>query len=231
MTERLHLAMIMDGNRRWAKEKDLTPVSGHEAGAKTLERVLQWCKENNAYSLTLYTFSIENFNRSQEELDDLFNLARQYFKKFEKDMGHDSEDVTVRFLGDISKFPKDIQDICTRIEEKTKNNSKYILQFCFGYGGRQEIVRATREIAKKVCSGALSPEDIDESVIAKELFTSIEPDIVIRTGGAQRTSNFLPWQTSYSEFFFLKKLWPDISEADLDSVLKEFEARQRRFGK
>lgn len=230
MTARLNLAMIMDGNRRWAKAQGVPSVGGHEAGAKALERVLQWCKKINAASLTVYAFSTENFKRSKEELDGLFGLAREYFKKFEKDMEKDGADVQVKFLGDLSKFPQDIQDICARLLEKTKENKKYLLQFCFGYGGRQEIVHAAQEIAKDVASGNLSPENIDETTVSQKLFTQIEPDIVIRTGGAQRTSNFLPWQTTYSELFFIETLWPDISEKELDAVVAEFTARQRRFG-
>ena len=228
MNERLNIAMIMDGNRRWAKKAGKSALLGHEAGANTLQKVLEWCKKKNIYSLTLYTFSTENFKRPKDEVEGLFSLARQYFLRFKKEKM--TEDVRITFLGDLSLFPTDIQDICKELEEKTKHNKTYLLQFCFGYGGRQEIIHATKELIKDVQNNVVSIKDITESTFSKYLYTSIEPDIVIRTGGASRQSNFLPWQSTYSEWFYIDTFWPDITSSILDGILDTYTKRERRFG-
>lgn len=228
--ERLNIAMIMDGNRRWATAKGFPAVKGHEVGAKTLERVLKWCKDRDIYSLTVYTFSTENFNRSESELDAIFGLFRRYYSDFKQRILEKNEGLRICFLGDLTLFPKDIQDICSELEESTKNESKYLLQFCFGYGGRQELVHAATRIAEKIENGVLTSKEITAKVFEQELYSSIEPDIVIRTGGAYRQSNFLPWQTTYSEWFYIDTFWPDVSTEILDRIVEDFKKRERRFG-
>lgn len=224
MTQKLNIAIIMDGNRRWAVEKGLPKTAGHKFGAKKLEEVLDWCKEANLASLTLYTFSTENFNRSQEELDAIFSLFKEYFAKYKNDQRITEEGVRIKFLGDLSLFPSDLQDICAELEDKTKDNSIFLLQFCFGYGGRNEITHAVKQLVK-------SGEEITKTNLEKYLYTDIQPDILIRTSGEQRLSNFLPWQSTYSELFFIQNHWPAFTKEDFISVLDEFSQRQRRRGK
>lgn len=231
MNERLNLAIIMDGNRRWARSKGLPSAAGHDAGSKTLQKVLEWCKKKNIFSLTVYAFSTENFNRSEEELTDIFGLFRKFYQEFKNDPRINQDKIKIKFLGDLSKFPEDIQIMCAEFEEQTKDNTGYILQFCFGYGGRSEIIHATKKIVTEVTAGTLSAENINEQVFSSALYSDIEPDIVIRTGGMHRLSNFLTWQSVYAELFFIETLWPDISDNDLDNILEEYSARERRFGK
>lgn len=227
--KRLDVAMIMDGNRRWAVAKGLPKVEGHRRGAETLRNVLKLAKELNFNSLTLYTFSTENFNRSKEELDYLFDLFRDYFSEvMEKGVKSGNfEGVKIRFLGDLNLFPEDIKDMCKKLEEKTENNNKYTLQFCFGYGGRYEI----REAVKKIVAEGVKVEDITDDVISAHLYSSIEPDIVIRTSGEHRLSNFLTWQTVYSEWFFIDTPWPAFGKKELLEVIDEYHTRERRRGK
>jgi len=225
--KRLNIAMIMDGNRRFAKKRGLPAVKGHEFGAKKLEEVLKWGKEQNLASLTLYTFSTENFNRSKEEVDYIMKLFEKYFNDIKNKL--DSKELSglrIRFLGRLNLFPEKIQEICKYLEDKTKDNTEYLLQFCFGYGGRPEIIDAI----KQIISDGIPKNQITEELVGKYLYSDIEPDIVIRTSGEVRLSNFLTWQSIYSEWFFLDKTWPEITKDDLNEVLLDYSKRNIRKG-
>lgn len=227
MSEINHVAIILDGNRRFAKKLLLEPWKGHDFGADKVEKLLDWCEEFHIKELTLYTFSMQNFNRPKEEVDYLLNLVKKTAQKFMDDPRLEEKGIKVRIIGRYNLFPDDVIEICDQIMEKTKNHSKHILNLAFGYGGREEIVDAV----KKIVSENPNPEDITEKYFANHLYLNSDPDIVIRTGGAMRTSNFLPWQSVYSEWFFIDKTWPEFEKEDLKAVLDEFNARERRFGK
>lgn len=217
--------MIMDGNRRWAKARGLPKTAGHKHGAEKLKDVLKWCKDINANSLTVYAFSTENFNRTQEELEVLYKLIIQFVSEFTKKAK--KEDVKVNILGQLEKFPAEVQKACSKAIEETQNNSAYTFQICLGYGGRSEITDAVKAI---VSEGTLA-KDITEETISKHLYTNIEPDLVIRTGGAVRQSNFLMWQSTYSEWFYPDEFWPEFSKETFTTILNEYKERERRFGK
>lgn len=229
----LHVGMIMDGNRRFAKRLMLEPWKGHEYGMKKIEDVLKWCKELDVKELTLYAFSIQNFNRPKHEFDYLMNLFRKEFKRIneEKENEISKNNLRVRFLGRRDLFPEDIQKQIGDIEKKTSKNDGYYLNFCFGYGGREEIVDAVHRIAEDIKSGEVQPSQVDEELIDNYVYNASQPDLVIRTGGDNRTSNFLVWQTAYSEWFFIKKFWPELTREDLEKIFEEFKKRERRFGK
>jgi undecaprenyl diphosphate synthase len=227
MSEIKHVAIILDGNRRYAKKLMLEPWKGHDFGADKVERLLEWCEEFNIKELTLYTFSMQNFNRPKEEVNYLFNLVKQTAQKFMDDPRIMEKGVRIRMIGRLDLFPEDVLDVVQKIMNKTKDNSNYILNSAFGYGGREEIVDAV----KKIVAERPIEEEITEEYFANHLYINSEPDLVIRTGGAMRTSNFLPWQTIYSEWFFLDKTWPEMEREDFKAVLDEFQARERRFGK
>jgi len=230
MTQEIkHVAIIMDGNRRFAQSNGMPKTNGHKCGRDTLNSVLDWCKEFDINILTIYAFSIQNFERSDEEKEYLFSLLKEEFEKI-KNNKHKINmfGLKVNFLGRLNLFPKEIQDMCKDIVELTKSNSKYFLNVCLGYGGREEIIDAV----KKIVSENVPVSEINENMFSDYLYCSSEPDLVIRTSGEIRTSNFLPWQTVYSEWFFLDKTWPEFSKEDFIQVLKEFkEKRKRRFGK
>ena len=225
-----HIAIILDGNRRYARNKGIMPWEGHEKGANKLQDLLKWCNELNIKVLTLYTFSMENFSRPKKEVDYLMNLFRKYFRKIKDDNKIMEKGIRINVIGRIAKFPKDIRDSIRYIMKKTEKNNRFVINFAMGYGGRQEIVDATRKIAKKVEEGTIKRRNINEKVVGENMYMADEPDIVIRPGGEIRISNFLLWQSSYSEWFFVKKLWPEFSKRDIEKVIKEFGKRTRRFG-
>lgn len=226
-----HLAIILDGNRRYAKRLALQPWKGHEAGAKQVEKLLDWCKELKIKQLTVYCLSTENLKRDKKELDFLLKLLDKKFSEFENDERIYKNRVKIRFVGNLSLLPENIQRLCKRIQEKTKNHYNYILNFCLAYGGREELTNAVRKIAGKVKEGQLKIKDIDENMIKQNLYLPDEPDLIIRTGGRARTSNFLPFQSVYSELIFLDKLWPEFTKEDLQACVKEYKKRKRNFGR
>ncbi len=220
----LHIAFILDGNRRWAVENNLPKLMGHRKGAETLKKTIKWCSELNIKDVTLYGFSTENFKRGEEEKTSLFNIMRKYFKQIGENKDIHSNEVQVNFLGKLSMFPEDLQQIMKDVEEKTKDYKKHSLNFCVAYGGHEELTQAVNKAIK------LNKPITDEE-FANLLYMTKQPDIVIRTGGAMRTSNFLPWQTAYSEWFFIKEHWPAFSKERLIEIIAEFKARKRNFGK
>jgi len=219
-----HLAIILDGNRRYARKKGLFAWKGHSYGAENVSKMLDWCKEFGIKEMTFYALSTENLKREKEEVDELFKLFKKWFVKFKKDKRVHENKVGIRFIGDLSLVPEDIRKLALEVEQDTKNYNNYIMNFCFAYGGRLELLHAFNKLKAK-------KEKISEEDIKSALWLSSEPDLVIRTGNVVRTSNFLPWQTVYSEWVFLDKMWPEFTREDLLACLKEFEARKRNFGK
>lgn len=224
-----HIAIILDGNRRYG-EKIGNKLKGHMHGAKKVGELFKWCRDLGVKELTLYSFSVENFNRSKVEVNYLMNLFRQQIKRFKKDKGLQDGGVRVNFIGRLELFPKDVRESMEDVMEKTKGNKEFKVNFAMGYGGRSEIVDATKKIIEKIKNNELKEEDVDENLISKNLYLKNDPDIVIRPGGEKRTSNFLIWQSNYSEWFFVDKLWPEFNKDDLVKIINEFKERERRFG-
>jgi undecaprenyl diphosphate synthase len=222
-----HLAVIIDGNRRWAKKRRLPSLEGHRRGLEKVKKLGKWCKEKGVKVLTLFAFSTENWDRSKAEVKYLMRLLKKALsKKNVQDIN--KEGMRIRIIGQRDKLPKEIQDTIKTAEDFTKENKNGILNIAFSYGGRAEIINAIENIVKK------NPlPKITESLISQNLWTAGEPDpdLIIRTGGEERMSNFLIWQAAYSELYFSKKYWPDFTEEDLDEALREYSRRQRRFGK
>jgi undecaprenyl diphosphate synthase len=226
-----HLGIIVDGNRRYARGKGQLPWKGHEEGAKKLELMLNVLAKLGVKELTLYVFSTENFGRDKLEVEMLMKLFGTYFDRLLKDPRLEKDKIRINFIGNLSLFEKSLQEKARKLMKKTEDYDNLVINFAFGYGGRKEITHAVREICEKVKRGEIEPSEVTEETVAEHLYLRDDPDAIIRTGGAMRTSNFLPWQSVYSEWFFLKKFWPDIEEADIVQVMKEFSERKRNFGK
>ncbi|MEM4397325.1 MAG: polyprenyl diphosphate synthase [Candidatus Woesearchaeota archaeon] len=226
-----HIGIIMDGNRRFSKKLMLKPWKGHEWGEKKLENVLKWAEEYKIKELTLYTFSIQNFDRPKKEFDYLMKLFEKAFKKVSNDKRLSEKKIKINFIGRLSLFPEKIQKLMFYLMEKTKNNKRYIINFAMAYGGKEEIIDATIKIAEQVKKGNLDIKEINEDIFKKNLFLASEPDLIIRTGGEKRLSNFLSFQSAYTEFIFLDKMWPEFEKKDFVYCLKEYANRKRRFGK
>lgn len=226
-----HIAIIMDGNRRWAKEHNLDTKLGHKKGAEVLEEIAKYCNKIGLEYLTVYAFSTENWKRTKEEVGAIMILLQMYLDKFLKTA--DLDNMKVRALGDIESLPKELRNKILQMEEKTKNNTGLNFNIAFNYGGRAELVRATQNIARDVANGKLNVEDINEDTISDNLYTKgqLDPDLLIRTSGELRTSNFLPWQLTFSEFLFLDKYWPEFEKKDIDDAIEIYNSRQRRVGK
>lgn len=225
-----HVAIIMDGNRRWAKEKGIDYRLGHKEGAKTLEKIVRYAKKVGISYITVYAFSTENWKRSKEEVGSLMLLLKNYLDDYGKRA--DTENIKVQVIGDISKLSSGLQKSIKKCEEKTKDNTGITFSMGINYGGRDEIVHAIKKIAENVKNGIINPDDIDEEMVSNNLYTAgmPDPDLVIRTSNELRTSNFLPWQIVYSEFLFIDKYWPDFSEEDIDMAIEEYGKRNRKFG-
>ena len=224
-----HIAIILDGNRRYAKKLGMRPWKGHDFGVKKLNQFLEWCQELGIKELTLYSFSTENFNRTKQEKDFLFSVFKKEFSSMKHKKDIFGNKIRINVIGRLEMFPKEIRKAMLDIMERTKKHKNFIVNFAMAYGGRQEIVDAFKNIIKN--RKELKPEDINENLIAKYLYLQSEPDIVIRPGGEIRTSNFLTWQSTYSEWIFTNKLWPEFTKEDLVNCIEEFNKRERRFGK
>ena len=225
-----HIAIIMDGNRRWAKEKGIETRLGHKEGAETLKRIAKYANNIGIKYLTVYAFSTENWKRTKEEEGALMGLLQMYVADFLKDS--DLENVKINVLGDLTKLDKGLQNSIAKAIDKTKNNTGLTLNIAFNYGGRDEIARATKKIAEEVQNGEIDLKDINEELISENLYTAgqPDPDLLIRPGGEKRISNYLLWQLAYTEFLFIDKYWPDFTEKDLDEAIEIFESRNRKFG-
>lgn len=226
-----HIAIIMDGNRTWAREKGIDPKLGHKEGAKVLENIVRYANKIGIKYLTVYAFSTENWNRTKEEVGALMLLLGNYLDDFSKRA--DTENVKIQVIGNIEQLASNLQKSIKNAIDRTKNNTGVVFNVAFNYGGRAELVMATKEIAKKVQNGEISLEDINEETLTNHLYTKGQPDVelLIRTSGQIRTSGFLPWQTIYSEFVFIKKNWPDFTENDLLECIKEYQSRIIKKGK
>jgi len=224
-----HIAIIMDGNRRWAKERNLPSAVGHKKGVDALKSTVCACDDYGIKYLTVYAFSTENWNRKPEEVDFLMNLLGNTIKN-ELDELH-ANGVVISFLGDLTKLSSKLQEILYHAIDVTKNNTGVHLQIAFNYGSRDEILNATKKLAKKLANGEIT--DITEEDFSKELYTSNspDPDLLIRTGGEMRISNYLLWQIAYSEFYVTSTFWPDFDERALALAINSFAKRERRFGK
>ena len=224
-----HIAIIMDGNRRWAKANNLDVTQGHKEGAENLKRIAKFANKIGIKYMTVYAFSTENWKRTKEEVGALMKLLKFYIMDFFKSY---DENIKINVIGRVKDLPKDIQEEIRKVEDKTKNNTGLVLNIAFNYGGRDEITTAVRKIVEKVQNGEINIEDINEQLISNCLYTAGEPDpdLLIRTSGEERISNFLPWQISYSEFVFTEKYWPEYGENELLESIAIFQKRTRRFG-
>lgn len=227
-----HIAVIMDGNGRWAKKRGLPRRAGHKVGAETFRTIATYCKDIGVKYFTVYAFSTENWKRPQEEVDALMNLFRQYLKEAAETMFQ--RGVAVRVLGDLSPLPEDILDLIAETDAiaASLGEDAATSSLCINYGGRDEIKNAVKALAREVQAGQLSPEAITEESISAKLYTAHmpDPDLIIRPSGEIRTSNFLLWQSAYSEYYFTDILWPDFKKTDMDDAIMAFNARNRRFG-
>lgn len=225
-----HIAIIMDGNGRWARKRGLPRVMGHRAGIKSVRETVTTCAEFGIKALTLYAFSKENWQRPRKEVNTLMSLLKQYLDKEEKEL----MDNNIKFIsiGEKEQLPKKVQERLNQVEKLTKNNTGLILNLALNYGSRTEIVDAARKIAALVKDNNLKLEELDEKSFSKFLYTKDlpDPDLLIRTSGEMRVSNFLLWQISYAEIYVTKKLWPDFRKKDLIMAIKDFQKRERRFG-
>ncbi len=227
-----HVGIILDGNRRFAKRLLLKPWRGHEWGARKIEKLFEWCEDIGIKELTLYAFSVENFHsRPRDEFEFLMDLFRENFIKFNSDERIEKNEIRLNFIGRLYMFPEDIQESMKKVMEKTKKYKKHIINIALAYGGRSEIVDATKRIAQEVKEGKLDIEKINEELFADHLYMKDEPDMIIRTGGEKRSSNFLNYQAAYSEWFYLEKMWPEFEKEDFIQCIEEFKKRDRRFGR
>ena len=225
-----HVAIIMDGNGRWAKARHLPRTAGHKKGADSLRRAMDACREAGVKYLTVYAFSSENWKRPKEEIHDLMQLLKHYLDKELPELKKHS--IRLRFIGDFSKLDAEMQERIQHAMQETAANASFTLTVALSYGSRQELVRAMQSLAAQVQAGALAPHAISEDTLAAALDTATipDPDLLIRTGGEQRISNFLLWQSAYTEFYFTDTLWPDFDASHFADALKDFAQRERRYG-
>ncbi len=226
-----HIAIIMDGNRTWAKKRGIDSKLGHKEGAKVLEDIVRYANKIGIKHLTVYAFSTENWNRTKEEVGALMLLLKTYLDDFSKRA--DTENIKVKMLGDKTVLSKGLQKSIEKTIQRTKDNTGITFNVALNYGGRAEIIKAIKEISKEVKDNKIDLEDISEQIVSNHLYTVGQPDpnLVIRTSGQIRTSGFLPWQTIYSEFIFIEKNWPDFTKEDLLKAIKEYQNRTIKKGK
>lgn len=226
-----HIAVIPDGNRRWARKRGLPPIAGHREGVETYRKLLKACADRGVKYVTFYAFSTENWKRSDEEVSGLMKLLVKYMKNFDSVMGKNKSKVRFIVSGDRTRLSSEVQEGIAEIEEATKNNTDLTAVICVNYGGRDEIVHAARKLAEEAAEGKIDPGQIDEEAFAARLYADVpDPDLLIRTSGEMRLSNFLLWQLAYAEFCFADCYWPDFDEKMLDDAIDDFSSRQRRFG-
>ena len=225
-----HIAIILDGNRRWAKAQNKPASYGHKEGAKTLEKIVRYANKIGLEYITVYAFSTENWKRTADEVGALMMLLQNYLDDYSKRA--DTENIRVKVLGDITALSEGMQKSILKCMDRTKNNTGVTFNIALNYGGRDEIIKAIKKIATDVKDEKIKIEDIDEKVVSDNLYTKgmPDPDLLIRTSGELRLSNFLPWQLVYTEFLFVDKNWPEFTEQDLDEAIIEYEKRTRKFG-
>ena len=225
-----HIGVIMDGNGRWAKKRGLPRSAGHSAGAEALKKIVTECNKMGIKYITVYAFSTENWKRPKEEVDYLMNLLMDYLKNAETTLA--GENVVIKAIGSRKELSSELCEQIKKTEEFTKNNDGIVMNIALNYGSREEIVNSVKKICKNVCDGKCSIDDIDSQMISDNLYTASQPDpdLIIRTSGEERISNFLLWQLAYSELWFTKKLWPDFSVKDLHIAILDYQNRNRRYG-
>ena len=226
-----HLGVILDGNRRFAKRLMKNPWKGHEWGAQKVRKLMTWSQELGMKELTLYAFSMQNFNRPKKEFDYLMKLFGEEFARLNADEQMkelQDKGVRINFIGRINLFPATVEENMRKLMERTKNNNAFTVNFAMAYGGQEEILDAIAAMTEKIRSGEI--KDITKNAFEDHLYMKSEPDLIIRTGGDRRTSNFLIWQSWYSEWLFLDKFWPEFEREDLIHAVNDFEERERRFG-
>lgn len=227
-----HVGVVLDGNRRFAKRLMLEPWKGHEFGAEKVKKLIAWCIELGIKELTLYAFSMQNFNRPKQEFDYLMKLFEKTFKDTVADPDVKKKKIRFRFIGRTSLFPQSVQKQIQLLEKATEKNNKFMVNIALAYGGREEIVDTVKKIGRLIEEGKITDKEIDEALISKHLYMPDEPDLIIRTGGEKRTSNFLIWQASYAEWIFLEnKTWPEFEKEDFIKCVDEYKRRERRFGR
>jgi len=230
-----HVAIIMDGNGRWAKTRNLPRIMGHKAGSKSVKKIVSTARELNLEVLTLYAFSTENWKRPSREVQGLMTLLKTYLKSELNNMLKNN--ISLRCLGDIDKLPADVRKVLDQViretGEREEGSARLILNLALSYGSRAEIIRAARIMAEKCMAGQLSPDDFSEKLFTSHLYTAglPDPDLLIRTGGESRLSNFLLWQASYAEVYITETMWPDFHGEDLIEAINDYQSRERRFGK
>ena len=228
-----HLGIIMDGNGRWAKQRGLVRTEGHKQGAKVFRDIATYCSELGIEAVTFYAFSTENWRRPETEVDAIMDIFRDFLDELERRESENEEmGFRIRFIGDMSRLPADIVSLIRITEQRSADKRRTTVNVAVNYGGRQEIVHAARELAELAAAGKLQPDEITEELFARHTYTGDlpDPDVIIRPSGELRLSNFLTWQSAYSELWFSDVLWPDFTRADLDQVIHDFEKRNRRFG-
>ncbi len=225
-----HIAIIMDGNGRWAKKRGLPRTAGHAAGAETFRKIANYCRTLGVEYLTVYAFSTENWKRSAEEVGAIMKLLGNYLREALQDM--EKNHVRFRFFGDLTRLSPELRKLCLDAEARSAGFGDVQVNFCLNYGGRDEIVKASQAFARDVADGKYSPDDLTEELLSGYLYSRDVPDpeLIVRPSGEMRTSNFLLWQSAYSEYVFMDVLWPDFGPADLDAAIEEFHRRNRRFG-
>lgn len=225
-----HIAIIMDGNGRWAKKRGLPRTAGHKAGGETFRKIANYCRKIGVRYLTVYAFSTENWKRSQEEVSGIMFLLERYLKEALRDM--EKNCVSFHFFGDLSRLSPKLRKLCEDTQRRSNQYHEVQVNFCLNYGGRDEIIRAAKAFAADVAAGKRSVDSLTENDFANYLDSAgvPDPELVIRPSGEMRTSNFLPWQTAYSEFVFMDVLWPDFGPDELDAAIEEYYRRNRRFG-
>ncbi len=228
-----HVGIIMDGNRRYAKELEMRPSEGHLEGKNKVEEVIDWCREIGIKILTVYAFSTENFHRSRDEVIALMNLFIDNLRKAADDERVHKNKIRIRVIGQRDVLPKELREAIEYAEEKTKDYDNFFFNIAIAYGGREEIIKAIKEIAQEVKDGKLDVEDITEETVRKHLYTGDlpDPDLILRTSGEERISNFLLWQSAYSEFYFADIYWPTFRKIDFLRAIRSYQMRQRRFGR
>ena len=225
-----HIAIIMDGNGRWAKRRGLPRTAGHKVGAEVFRTIATYCKDLGIDYLTVYAFSTENWKRPKDEVDTIMRLLKRYLLEAIDTMTRDN--IRLRFLGDLTELPQELQDLAARTNAISATLDGFQANICLNYGGRDEILRAARQFARECAAGERTPEQLDTALFERHLFSAglPDPDLIIRPGGEKRVSNFLLWQCAYAEFIFTDTLWPDFKKEDLDAALLEYQHRQRRYG-
>ncbi len=225
-----HIAIIMDGNGRWAKQRGLPRTAGHKAGAEAFRRIANYCRTLGVRYLTVYAFSTENWKRSAEEVSGIMLLLRRYLEEALKDM--EKNHVCFRFFGDLSRLSPELRKLCLDAQSRSSQYHEVQVNFCLNYGGRDEIVRAARAFAADAACGIRKPEELTEEILETYLDSAgvPDPELIIRPSGEERTSNFLLWQSAYSEYVFMDVLWPDFGPDELDAAIAEYQRRNRRFG-